>query len=84
MSKTMAVSSPARCRARPDLISTPSCAPRPVPAMMDVGVASPMAQGQAMTSTETAMRRAKEKPSSLKIYQERPASRASDMTVGTK
>ena len=26
LSKTMAVSSPARCRARPDLISTPSCA----------------------------------------------------------
>ena len=33
---------------------TPSCAPLPVPTMMAVGVANPMAQGQAMTRTPTA------------------------------
>ena len=36
------------------LISTPDCAPRPTPTMIDIGVASPSAQGQAMISTETA------------------------------
>ena len=36
------------------LISTPDCAPRPTPTMIDIGVARPSAQGQAMMSTETA------------------------------
>ena len=36
------------------LISTPACAPRPTPTMIDIGVASPSAQGQAMISTATA------------------------------
>ena len=36
------------------LISTPACAPRPTPTMIDIGVASPSAQGQAMISTLTA------------------------------
>ncbi len=36
------------------LMSTPACAPRPTPTMIDIGVASPSAQGQAMISTETA------------------------------
>ena len=36
------------------LISTPACAPRPVAVMIDIGVASPSAQGQAMISTATA------------------------------
>ena len=40
------------------LISTPACAPRPVPTMIDIGVARPSAQGQAMISTETAVTRA--------------------------
>ena len=35
-------------------MSTPSCAPRPVPTSSAVGVASPSAQGQAMISTATA------------------------------
>ena len=34
------------------LISTPACAPRPTPTMIDIGVASPSAQGQAMISTD--------------------------------
>jgi len=37
------------------LISTPIIAPFPVPTMMDMGVASPSAQGQAMISTATAL-----------------------------
>ncbi len=40
------------------LISTPAWAPRPVATMIDIGVASPSAQGQAMISTETAATRA--------------------------
>ena len=36
------------------LISSPSCAPRPVPTSSAVGVASPSAHGQAMISTATA------------------------------
>ena len=38
--------------------STPSRAPRPVATMIDMGVASPSAHGQAMTRTLTATRRA--------------------------
>ena len=37
------------------LISTPACAPRPTPTMIDIGVASPSAHGQAMISTATAL-----------------------------
>ena len=36
------------------LIRRPSCAPRPVPTISAVGVASPSAHGQAMISTATA------------------------------
>ena len=39
------------------LISTPAWAPRPTPTMIDMGVASPSAQGQAMISTATAATR---------------------------
>ncbi len=39
------------------LISTPAWAPRPTPTMIDIGVASPSAQGQAMISTDTAATR---------------------------
>ena len=35
--------------------STPAVAPRPVPTMIDIGVARPSAQGQAMISTATAL-----------------------------
>ena len=34
------------------LIRTPACAPRPVPTMIDIGVARPSAHGQAMISTD--------------------------------
>src|SRR5690606_40667941 len=36
------------------LTSTPALAPRPVPTMIDIGVARPSAHGRAMISTETA------------------------------
>ena len=39
------------------LISTPACAPRPTPTIIDIGVARPSAQGQAMMSTLTAATR---------------------------
>src|ERR1700719_3206445 len=39
------------------LIKTPACAPRPTPTMIDIGVASPSAQGQAMIRTLTAATR---------------------------
>ena len=35
--------------------STPRVAPRPLATMMDMGVARPSAQGQAMISTDTAV-----------------------------
>ena len=43
-----------RSRASAFLISTPAWAPRPTPTMIDMGVASPSAHGQAMMSTATA------------------------------
>ena len=46
--------SPCAPSASASRISTPACAPRPTPTMIDIGVASPSAQGQAITSTETA------------------------------
>ena len=39
----------------------PAAAPRPTPTMIDIGVARPSAQGQAMIRTETAASRAKAK-----------------------
>src|ERR1700680_4039126 len=43
-----------RANASAFLISTPACAPRPTPTMIDIGVARPSAQGQAMIRTLTA------------------------------
>ena len=66
------------------LISTPDCAPRPTPTMIDIGVASPSAHGQAMMSTDTAATRAKAKRGSgPKIAQAMKASAATAMTSGT-
>ncbi len=64
-------------------ISTPSSAPRPVPTMIAVGVASPRAQGQAMISTATAAVNACSAPCPVSSQ---PASVSSDsaMTTGTK
>ena len=43
-----------RSSAAASLMSTPFCAPRPTPTMIDIGVARPSAHGHAMISTETA------------------------------
>ena len=43
------------------LTRTPARAPRPTPTMIDIGVAKPSAQGQAMMSTVTAATSAKVK-----------------------
>ena len=37
------------------LMSTPNCAPRPMPTMIDIGVANPSAHGQAIIKTATAL-----------------------------
>ena len=63
---------------------TPSWAPLPVPTIIDVGVANPMAQGQAITSTAMNIRRAKGNGAAPIKYQASPANVAMTMTVGTK
>ena len=40
------------------LVNTPALAPRPMPTMIDIGVANPSAQGQAMINTATALTKA--------------------------
>ena len=58
LSTTSVVTFSNRSSASAFLMSTPSWAPRPTPTMMDIGVASPNAHGQAMMSTATALTRA--------------------------
>ena len=72
------------CNASPLRNSTPSSAPRPVPTMIDVGVASPIAQGQAMIRTATALTRPKVSAGSgPRINQTAKVSAASPITTGT-
>ena len=68
--------------ASPRRNSTPSAAARPDPTTIEVGVASPMAQGQAMMSTATAAVRAagREGP---KTSQPRKVSVAATSAAGT-
>ena len=54
LSNTTAVSPRTRWSASLDLKRIPFSAPRPMPTVIDIGVARPSAQGQAMISTETA------------------------------
>ena len=75
---------PAISRATAFLIKTPSCAPRAVATIMEVGVARPMAQGQAMTSTEIIALTASEIGSSEKTAQAQNVSTAKTITAGTK
>ena len=56
-------------RASAFFISMPFCAPKPVPTIIAVGVARPSAQGQAITSTETARISANENPADATKYQ---------------
>ena len=55
LSKTIVSQRWSSSRAAALLMSTPNSAPRPVPTMIAVGVASPIAHGHAMTSTATAV-----------------------------
>ena len=72
------------CRASPLRNRTPISAARPVPTMIEVGVARPMAQGQAMISTATALTRAKARAGSgPKSSQTRKVTAAAAITAGT-
>ena len=64
------------------LMSTPSCAPRPVPTSSAVGVASPRAHGHAMISTATAAVKALAVPAPAPSQNPSVAT-ASAMTTGT-
>ena len=73
-----------RSRASAFLISTPACAPRPTPTMIDIGVARPSAQGQAMMSTLTAATRPNAMRGSGPKYDQTPkAISATAITAGT-
>ena len=63
LSKTSVLIFSACSSAEAFLNSTPICAPRPVPTIIAVGVASPSAQGQEITNTVTALISAKIKSS---------------------
>ncbi len=66
------------------LISTPACAPRPTPTMIDIGVASPSAQGQAMISTLTAATRPNASPAPARTSPRRRTPRSpTAITAGT-
>ena len=58
LSRTIVVSLCAVSSVSPPLMSTPISAPRPVPTMIAVGVASPIAHGHAMMRTATSLRSA--------------------------
>ncbi len=72
-----------RSKTSAPLKSTPSSAPRALPTMMAVGVASPRAHGQAMMSTATAARIASEMSAPLASHTPRVTA-AMATTTGTK
>ena len=63
LSKTKVSTWPAASSASALRTKSPSSAPRPIPTMIAVGVASPRAQGQAMMSTVTAATKPCSQPS---------------------
>ena len=62
----------------------PSCAPRPVPTRIAVGVARPIAHGQAMISTATAAVNAPRRRTRPTASQPASVAAASTSTTGTK
>ncbi len=85
LSKATTRTSDSACKASPLRNSTPISAPRPVPTMIEVGVASPIAQGQAMISTATAFTSPKVSAGSGPKASQTPKVRtASAITAGTK
>ncbi len=85
LSTTNVVMLPSISSASASLMSTPFCAPRPTPTMMDTGVARPSAQGHAMISTATALMSPWLSRGSLpQSAQMRKVRSAAIMTAGTK
>ena len=84
LSITMVSTRSNRSSASASRIRMPECAPRPTPTMIDIGVARPSAQGQAMISTVTAATSAKVKRGSgPNTIQAANASKAAAITAGT-
>ncbi len=85
LSSTTAFTEPSRSSASALRNSTPFSAPLPVPTMIEVGVARPSAQGQAMIRTATVLSRARLKAGSgPKANQTTNVNAASPRTIGTK
>ena len=85
LSSTTTSSLCARSRASPERMRMPFSAPLPVPTTMAVGVARPMAHGQAMITTETKASRARVNAGSGPTkYQTRKVTTATASTTGTK
>ena len=82
LSSTTVRTSWAPSSASADFTRMPLLAPRPVPTMMAVGVASPSAQGHDITSTEMACDRADSSPAPSTIHTANVPS-AMTMTTGT-
>ena len=80
----MASSLPAFSRYSALLMRTPCSAPKPEPTIIDVGVARPSAQGQAITSTAVALMRATLTESPTIKYHTRPVKTERPITAGTK
>ncbi|MPM24287.1 hypothetical protein SDC9_70768 [bioreactor metagenome] len=85
LSNTIVVSFWAFSRCSAPLIKMPLSAPLPVPTMMEVGVASPKAQGQAITMTDVKLIKARVKlPWSKTKYHAQKVITAIATTAGTK
>src|SRR5437867_11318293 len=85
LSSTTVVSASACSKAAPLRIRIPSSAPRPIPTIIEVGVANPSAHGQAMISTATKFSSALVKAGAGPNASQRPnVSAARAMTIGTK
>ena len=69
-------------KASASFIKIPFCAATPVPTIIEVGVASPRAQGQAITKTETAFKIPRKKSFAPK-FQIKKVSSAIKSTAGT-
>jgi len=68
----------------PPFIKMPFSAPLPVPTIMAVGVASPKAQGQAITNTDIKILRANSILPPVPKNQATAATKATKQTMGTK
>ncbi len=85
LSTTSVVSRLAVCRASPLRTSTPCSAALPTPIMVEIGVARPRAQGQAMISTVVAVTSMwMTRGSAPKLNHAKAVSTAMIITAGTK